>query len=111
MNPSGDRDDDPQMVDDLGLDPGRDHGEQHRHNTGVDATAGRFRIVHEMKREDEQHRADEVGELRYGVDHFFTSSRGDLNILSIRSVMRKPLTMFVIEAKSAMAPRIRMFLG
>jgi len=32
-----------------------------------------------------------------------------LNILSMRSVIRKPLTMlFVIEAKSAIAPRMRM---
>ena len=34
-----------------------------------------------------------------------------LNIFSMRSVIRKPLTMLVIEAKSAMAPSTRMRSG
>jgi len=40
-----------------------------------------------------------------GVGHCF------LNILSIRSVIRNPLTMFVMEANSAIAPRMRMARG
>ena len=34
-----------------------------------------------------------------------------LNIFSMRSVIRKPLTMFVIDAKRAMAPRMRIRSG
>ena len=70
-----------------------------------------LRVVHPVQREDEQRRRDEVGELRDGVASCVASPRRRclvLNILSMRSVIRKPLTMLVIEAKSAMAPRIRM---
>ena len=35
--------------------------------------------------------------------HSLAASRF-LNILSMRSVIRKPLTMFVVEAKTAIAP-------
>ncbi len=103
-----DRHDDPQLADPR-PGPGRDHGQEHRRDAGEDATAGRLRIVHPMKGEDEQHRGDEVGELEWRIS-FLTSSRV-LNILSIRSVIRNPLTMFVIEANSATAPRIWMSVG
>ena len=77
------------------------------------------RRVHPVQREDEQRRRDEVRQLDE-----VTSIMGDrpgsppsyraspvLNIFSMRSVIRKPLTMLVIEANSAMAPRMRMRSG
>ncbi len=36
---------------------------------------------------------------------------GVLNIFSMRSVMRNPLTMLVIDANSAIAPRMRIRSG
>src|SRR5207253_455842 len=54
---------------------------------------------------DEQRRREDGSELVDGVRHCF------LNIFSMRSVMRNPLTMLVMEANSAMAPRIRMVFG
>src|SRR5438132_5955897 len=67
--------------------------------------AGGLRVVHPVQREDEQRRREDGSELVDGVRHCF------LNIFSMRSVMRNPLTMLVMEANSAMAPRIRMVFG
>ena len=68
-------------------------------------------MAHPHQREDEQNRGNQVNRLNDGVHvHDLPGSRF-LNILSIRSVSRKPLTMFVIEATTATVPRIVVKLG
>src|SRR5262249_8359734 len=60
------------------------------------------------QREDEESRREDVARVGEVLDesrvHFFGSR--SLNILSMRSVIRKPLTMLVIEAATAIEPRI-----
>src|SRR5262245_13953687 len=63
-----------------------------------------------MQREDEEHDRREIGELDEGMAHFLVSPRS-LNIRIIRWVIRKPLTMLVIDAKSAIAPSKRIVGG
>src|SRR5467141_1774806 len=101
----GDRGDDPAVMHDLGLDPGRDDRDGHARDPGDHTAARRFWVVHPIQREDEQRRGEDGGELTDEMHHCF------LNILSMRSVIMKPLTMFVIEAKSATAPRMRIVSG
>ena len=78
---------------------------QHPRDPRPDAPARGLRIVHPVQREDEQGRCQDGGELGDGVGHCF------LNIFSMRSVIRNPLTMFVMDANSATAPRTRMMAG
>src|SRR5438067_330214 len=96
------------------LGPRHDDRQGGRGDAGVHPSAGCGRRVHPVQRKDEQRRRNEVSELSDGVDHRRAFSPGFvsvLNIFSMRSVMRKPLTMFVIDAKSAMAPRMRIRSG
>src|SRR6266576_688675 len=90
---------------DFGLDPGRKDRHGHARNTGDHPVARRFRIVHPIQREDEQRRGEDGGQLAEERHHCF------LNILSMRSVIRNPLTILVIEANSATAPRMRIVSG
>ncbi len=109
-----DRDHDPGVVDDLGLRPGGEHGDHHAADAGVHAVPRGLRIAHPMEREDEERGRDEVRELDQRMNHLGAAlppASRVLNILSMRLVMRKPLTMLVIEAKSATAPRKRMWVG
>src|SRR5262249_53027095 len=90
-------------------DQDRDRGSR---RAGIDAPARRARRVHPVQRKDEQRRGDQVPELDDAVDHDVCAPGpagfvSRLNILSIRSVIRNPLTMFVSEATTAMAPRRR----
>ena len=109
-----DRQDDPAVVHDLGLDPGRHDGDDHGGHAGIHALPGGRRGVHPVQREDEQDGRDQVGELDDPCVHEWPSRFGlpvGLNIFSMRSVIRKPLTMFVIEANSAIAPMMRIPVG
>ncbi len=90
---------------DLGLHPGGEDGYRHAGHAGVHATARRLGVVHPVQRKDEQGRREDGGKLSDEMHHCF------LNILSMRSVMRNPLTMFVIDANRAIAPRIRIPFG
>src|SRR5439155_6077348 len=105
-----DRQDDPQMVNDGWVGPGdtdRDRRARHAREHGV---AGGRGAVHPMQREDEQGRGDEVPELADAVRHVRPRSprwSSVLNIFSIRSLLRNPLTMFVIEVTIAIAPSAR----
>src|SRR5205823_7417551 len=85
--------------------PGRQHRYQHPRHARHHGVAGGLRVVHPVQREDEQRRREDGGDLGDGVRHCF------LNIFSIRFVMRNPLTMFVMEANSAIPPRTRMVHG
>ncbi len=81
-------------------------GRQHGHHARENAPPGRAGVVHPHQREDEQDRGNQVNQFFSGVYvHDLPGSRF-LNILSIRSVSRKPLTMLVIEATTATVPRI-----
>ena len=103
------RDHDPEVVHHLRLGPGGDDRQGHADHAGVDAAARRRRGVQPVQREDEEPGRDEVRELDQVVDHGRGPSPGFcsvLNILSIRSVIRNPLTMLVMDANTAMAPKI-----
>src|SRR4029453_6722647 len=106
-----DRQDDPRVVNHSRIRPRDDHRDSRPRHTRVDALPGGRGCIHPVKREDETDRSNDVGELADRVDHEGRpSSRFSpvLNIFNMRSVMRNPLTMFVIEAKGAIAPRTRM---
>ena len=110
--PVGDHD--PQVMHHLGPRPCGCNREGHADHAGVHPAARRGRRVHPVEREDEECRRDHVGELDQGVDHGRWPSPGFcslLNILSIRWVMRNPLTMLVMDANTATAPRNRISTG
>ena len=100
-------------VHDAGREQRADDGERHGGDAGEDAAPRGRRGVHPVQREDEEGRRGEVGDLderHADAAHLRASPRGSvLNILSMRSVIRNPLTMFVIDAKSATAPRTVMY--
>src|SRR4029453_15056800 len=108
-----DRQDDPHMMDDGWLGPGDDDRHSGAGDARVDTPAGGRGCVHPVEREDEHGRRDGVPQLADAIHHARFPSPGlsVLNIFSIRSVIRKPLTMLVIEAKSAIAPRMRIRSG
>src|SRR5262245_36680485 len=87
-----------------------DDGQRHASDARENATACGGRIAHPFEREDEQRGRDEVDQLNELIDHFAcpgpVAAAGSrfLNIFSMRSVMRKPLTMLVVDANTAMAP-------
>src|SRR5690606_29206393 len=93
---------DPLVRDDVLPQQRADHGERHRRDAGQHRAARRRRIAHPLEREDEERGRDQVD----NVDCLRTHLRGSrfLNIFSMRSVMRKPLTMFVVDANTATAP-------
>src|SRR5262249_45663024 len=100
-------------MDHRGLGPRDEHRDRGRRGRRVDASPRRRRRVHPMQRENEQRRRDEISELADVVHHDFAAVWDfvSLNILSILWVIRNPLTMFVTEAKTAMAPSARMWPG
>src|SRR5258708_3066348 len=102
------------MVNHRRLGPGdEDRGGRTRH-AGVHAFPRRRRSVHPVQRDDEERPGGQIRDLADGGDHVrltFVGRSPVLNSFSIRSVIRKPLTMFVIEAKSATAPRVRIAGG
>ena len=102
------------MMNDTRLRPRDNNGDRRRRHTGVHAVAGRRRLVHPVKRENEQRCRDDIGELADAGHHACSPVPGFLtvlNIFNIRSVIRNPLTMFVIEANSATAPMMRNRIG
>src|SRR5713226_2973176 len=102
------------MVNDRWVGPGHSDRNRRRHHAGVHALTSGGGRVHPVQRQDEQRRGDEVPELPDVIDHDPLAPPPFplvLNILSIRSVIRKPLTMFVIEPKRAIAPSTRIRSG
>ena len=100
--------DDPQMVDDVRLDPRCGHRQQHGRDPREHAVARGLGIVHPMQGEDVQARRDQIGQGHDEADHWRSLV---LNILTMRSVMRNPLTMFAMDANTATTPRSRMTVG
>src|SRR4051794_3874474 len=85
----------------------RDNGACHARSDSLSRGRG---CIHPVQGEDEKRPRAQVRELADDLDHVrLASARRSLvlNSFSIRSVMRKPLTMFVIEAKSATVPSVR----
>ena len=101
----GDGQQDPAVMHDLRLHPGRHHGDGHPPDAGEHSLARGLRIAHPVKGENEQRRRGDRRELPERLDHCF------LNIFSMRSVIRNPLTMLVMEANRATAPRMRIVFG
>src|ERR1051326_712431 len=106
-----DGEDYPSVVHHDRLNPRGDHRYGHGRYAGEDSPPGGLGIVHPVQREDEQRGRYDVGELYQRAHGCCFSSRPVLNILSIRSVIRKPLTMLVMEANRAMVPRSRVLGG
>ena len=81
-----------------------DDGRRHARDAGGYAAASRRRVVQPAKRKDEEDGREQVAGLRQVLRHY--SRLRSRNIRSIRYVIMKPLTMFVIEAATATVPRI-----
>src|SRR5260370_12905698 len=77
-------------------------GHQHSGLAREDAAARRHRRVHPFQRENEKRTGNDVDVVDQGAHYFFSSLR--LNIFSMRSVIRKPLTMLVLAAVMATKP-------
>src|SRR5262249_47439314 len=71
------------------------------------AAARRRRRVHPFQRQDEQPGSDEIAGLDRQIHQRFSVSRF-LNIFSIRSVMRYPLTTLIVDAVTATKPKMRL---
>ena len=84
---------------------GAHHRQGHGRHAGHDALARGFGIAHPPQRQDEEGGGDEVEKLDEGLGAHFATFSCFLNIFSMRSVMRKPLTMLVVEQKMAIRPR------
>src|SRR5262249_44845110 len=104
-NPDREADDDrhanPLVVHDLRRHQRADDRRRHAGDAGRDAAPRGARMVQPPQRQDEEDRRSEITELDQVLAHLFFSR----NILSIRSVMRNPLTMLVIDAATAIVPR------
>ncbi len=92
--------------DDLGMQQRAEDGERHAADARRDTASRRLRMTHPAQREHEERRRDEVGSLGDVLRHRLPPCWR--NILSIRSVIRKPLTMLVTEAATAIVPSTRL---
>src|ERR1017187_2298876 len=91
-------------------------GQQHADLARPNAMARRGRRTHPLQREDEQYAGDEIQNLngdltpcKFGGHHLATglaAGRLDLNIFNMRSVIRKPPTILLVAATTAMKPKI-----
>src|ERR1039458_1883723 len=89
--------------------------QQHANFARPDAVASRGRRAHPLQREDEQHARDEIykldddlGSCKFGCHYLaagLAAGRLDLNIFNMRSVIRKPPTMLLVAATTAMNPK------
>src|SRR4029453_7400917 len=96
---------DPAVAHDLRVQQRAEHGEPHAGGPGDHAAPRGARVREPLQREDEERGRGEVGELGELLDHRPAAPRsGRLNMRSMRSVIRKPLTMLVIDAATATVP-------
>src|SRR5271169_1773548 len=103
-------DGDPFVFDDVVIQERAGDGEEHADFTGAHAPAGGGGGAHPHQSEDEERGGDQVDDFDESVgaepgDHYFLGPL-DLNILSMRSVMRKPPTTLLVAATIASAPRM-----
>src|ERR1700687_5664446 len=113
------RDGDEPVVDDAVVQQRAADRQQHADFARPDAMAGRGRRAHPLQREDEQYARDEIQKLNddlasceIGCHYWLTdlaaglaAGRLDLNIFNMRSVIRKPPTMLLGAATTAMTPK------
>src|ERR1700719_190089 len=85
-------------------------GQQHAEFAGPHAAAGSGGRTHPLQRQNKKRRGNQVrnfDDLRGGkLGHHDFFGPLTLNILSMRSVMRKPPTMLLVAATMAMVPRM-----
>ena len=104
------RDDDPFVLDDLRIEERGADGERRGNFAGQDAAPRGGRRAEPLDRQNEEDGGDDVGEVdesagcRPGLMIF--SGLPVLNMRSMRSVMKKPPTMLLNEAATAMSPRM-----
>src|SRR5271166_3140497 len=94
---------------------GADDGEQHARFACPNAVARSGRRTHPLQREDEQYAGDEIQNFDEDLTsckfcgHYLATGlvagRLDLNIFSMRSVMRKPPTILLVAATTATKPK------
>src|SRR3954452_23725409 len=104
--PDDDRHDDPRVIDDVGMEQRAADGRRHSGDACGDAASGGSWIAQPAQGQDEERRRCEItrlGEMRGRTHDFGRRSR---NIFSMRSVIKKPLTMLVTDAATATVPRI-----
>ena len=82
---------------------GADNSEQHGGYACPNGTPCSLRLVHPFERQDEQGSRGQISELNQAA-HLGLVSSLFLNIFNMRSVIRKPLTMFVTDAAMATRP-------
>src|SRR6266478_3737852 len=87
-----------------------DHRQQHSEFPREHAAPRRYRRTEPFDGEDHAQRGDDIRRLPEGVVHLPTVSFF-LNILSNRSVIRKPATMLMVANMTAMMPRILLNRG
>src|SRR5262249_35294253 len=90
--------------DDVKMKQCADDGGCHADDTGEDAPPRGMGMAHPFQGKDERRGRKQISEFCNVRHDYFPGSRL-LNILSIRSVIRSPLTMLVIDAATAMVPR------
>src|SRR5271154_2886377 len=105
-------DGDPLVVHDAVMQQGAGNGQDHSNLAGTDPALGGCRRAHPFQRQNKESAGDEVddlddllisGEVR---GHGFVG-RLDLNILSMRSVMRNPPTTLLVAATTARNPKTK----
>ena len=102
-------DDDPLIVDDAVMQQGPANGQGHADFAGSDAALGGGRTAQPFQRKNKENAGNQVDDLddllisREVGGHGFVG-RLDLNILSMRSVIRKPPTTLLVAAITARTP-------
>ena len=103
------RDEDPLVVDHLGVEKRNDDRQGRADFSRQNAPARGHRRTQELERKDEENDRDNVGEieilLQRELVHDCFDPR-DLNMRSMRSVIRNPPTMLLNDAATAIAPSI-----
>src|SRR5882724_10337474 len=111
-------DDNPFIGNYMGLKEGCDDGNSHAEGGQLHASPSTVRAPQGVKGIDEQERREQIRELAECLYHDFTAlgvpfsalpsgaALARLNIDSIRSVIRKPPTMFAMAHATAIVPRI-----
>src|SRR5216684_814840 len=95
------------VVDDAFVEQRAADGQGHAYFTGPHAVARGGGRAQPLQRQNKKYGGDEVGDLNEGFrGHYGLFGPLDLNMRSMRSVIRKPPTMLLVAATMAMVPRI-----
>src|SRR5258707_6725020 len=100
------------VIDDAVMQQSAADRQQHARFARPDAVPGRGGRTHPLERQDEQHARDEIKNLDDELvackvrHHGLPAGRLALNIRNMRSVIRKPPTMLLVPATTAMNPKV-----